>query len=128
MPTKRVDKDGKEAVQVDPNAEDPQLAQDPRPGEAVASGAPKNPIPEKPNIRLAHTLKDSFERSLYGADHDDWYPAVAYWRADGVEYELPTLADGTPDVALQRKGWHDPYAHRIVRASPHYVLITEKGA
>lgn len=125
MRTKKLDKD---VIQVDANAEDPAVAEDPRPGEAVPVGAPKNPLAGKANIRLAHTAAGSPERAMFEAEHDDWYPALSHWRTDGVEYELPTTPDGKPDVALQRKGWHDPYAHRIVRASPHYVLITEKGA
>lgn len=93
-------------------------------------GRPHDPLdePRSPNIRLAHTRKGSYERALWSGEHGDWYPALAHWRADGVEYELPVTAKGEPDVAQQREGWYDPYAHRIAARCPHYVLITEKGA
>ena len=89
--------------------------------------APRNPLADdpRPNVRLAHTREGSPERELFG----EWYPAVPYVRADGTEYELPTLANGEPDTETQRAGFAiDPnYAARVTAVTPHYVLITEKG-
>jgi hypothetical protein len=108
--------------------------EEPTPTEALALGAPRNPLARsaeerRPNIRLRRTREGTAARALHG----EHYNALRRVRlaGEGVTYDLPQLADGTPDTERQRAGWHDPYAHRILE-SPHgrihYQPVRDKGA
>ena len=70
----------------------------------------RNPLERAPNMRLAKG-----------------YLPIAYWRSNGVEYALPTLADGSPDEETQKRGFYSSDAHRILRTCPHFKPIVEKG-
>lgn len=84
--------------------------------------AAKGPNGEQ-NIVLARTVAGSFEQKIHG----DRYPALATWNPGGVDFALPVLEDGTPDVKLQEKGFYHEYAHRIIATCPHYKEFRPKG-
>lgn len=69
-----------------------------------------NPLEPKANLKLAKG-----------------YLPIAYWRANGVQYDLPTLPDGAADEETQRAGFYSSDAHRILRTCPHFKPIVEKG-
>lgn len=93
-------------------------------GESLTTAAP--PETERaPNLRLAKTREGSAEREIHEAHGSgEYYPARTYVRARGVEYELPTLPDGSPDVETQKAGFYHDYAHRIASSSPNYERIS----
>lgn len=105
----------------------PETVEQSTPERHAPGTAPVNPLEPKANIRLRRTRPDSTHRLIFG----EWYPArrrVRLRDEDGeFSYDLPVLADGSPDVERQRAGWFDEYASRIRERDHRYKQIPQGG-